>query len=330
MIAPYYVRLACLLLAAFFLVQLVLACAARGLLPAVLRAAEKVPPAAAANLLFLLGVAPAGLSALAVLGLCVPAYLWLEPAVEHEAVGWVCGVAALLGCALLAESGVRAARACLATARRMRELRQAGREMVLRQERAWIVDCERPLLGVIGILAPRLVVSRAVLEALPAEQFDLAVRHEAAHQRAGDNLKRLLLLAAPGRLPLAGAWRELSQRWSGYAERAADARAVEGPPERSVALAEGLVRLARLGSAPATGAALYTPLTQDPNQLSARVEWLLRPPGAQAETPAWWRAGGVALGALGLLLAAGLPQALRAVHELLEKLLALNFFYDLW
>ncbi len=96
-----------------------------------------------------------------------------------------------------------------------------------------------------------------------------------------------------------------------------------------MALAEGLVRLARLGSAPPAGAALYTPLIQDAGQLSSRVEFLLRSPVAAA-APAWWRASGVTLGALGLLLAMRFPQTLRAVHELLEELLALNFFYDLW
>jgi hypothetical protein len=96
-----------------------------------------------------------------------------------------------------------------------------------------------------------------------------------------------------------------------------------------VALAEGLVRLARLGSAPPAGAALYTPFIQDAGQLSSRVEFLLRSPVAAA-APAWWRASGVTLGALGLLLAMRFPQTLRAVHELLEELLALNFFYDLW
>jgi hypothetical protein len=330
MIAPYYARLACLGFASFFLLHLMLAWAARGLLPAVLRAAEKMRPAAAANLLVLLGLAPAGLSALAVLGTVVPAYLWLEPGVERETVGPACMVAAVLGFALLAESGVRAARACRATARRLGELRQAGHEMVVGQERAWVVDCHQPLFGVIGIRAPRLVVSRAVLEALPADQFDLAVRHETAHRLAGDNLKRLLLLAAPGCLPLTGAWRGWLRHWCFFAERAADARAVEGLPERSVALAEGLVRLARLGSAPAADAALYTPLIQDPSQLASRVEYLLRPPGAEPAVPGWWPAAGASLGALGLVLATRFPHMLRAVHELLEELLALNFFYDLW
>src|SRR5438270_276997 len=79
MIFHYGLRLLCLCLASFFLVNaaagLTTAFASRGLL----RMAETMRPRCAARLLFAARVLPWALGAGAVLALCVPSYLWLEP-----------------------------------------------------------------------------------------------------------------------------------------------------------------------------------------------------------------------------------------------------------
>jgi len=66
---------------------------------------------------------------------------------------------------------------------------------------AWVVDGPAPCVMLAGVLRPRLVISRGVVAALSAEQLSAAIRHERAHGISRDNLKRLLVLLAPGILP---------------------------------------------------------------------------------------------------------------------------------
>ncbi len=66
------------------------------------------------------------------------------------------------------------------------------------------------------------------------------MRHEMAHFEAGDNWKRLLLLATP-----AFGFEAIENAWARYAERAADDRAVAGDPSQALLLAEVLIQTAR-------------------------------------------------------------------------------------
>jgi len=252
MIASYAVRLACLSLTVFLLVHTLAGALVAVAAPAAIRAAGRLRPRGATRLLLSFRLFPAAAASLVVGVFCVPSYLWLEPESGSEEIGWLCLAAAALAAAVFAASLVNAVQAFL-------------------RSRKYTRHCERtgaPVLMLTGILRPRLVVSRAVRDALSREQLAAAIRHEEAHLSARDNLKRLLLAATP-RLP---SFRGLERAWSRMSEWAADDEAVAGDTERSLCLASALVRVARLGTVPADVGFLG-----DGADLACRIERLLHP-----------------------------------------------------
>ncbi|HTP88424.1 MAG TPA: M56 family metallopeptidase [Bryobacteraceae bacterium] len=252
MIASYAVRLACLSLTVFLLVHTLAGALVAAAVPAAIRAAGRMRPRGATRLLLSLRMFPAAAASLVVGVFCVPSYLWLEPESGAEEMGWLCLGAAALAAVMFAASLLNAVRAFL-------------------RSRKYTRHCERtgaPVLMLTGILRPRLVVSRAVRDALSPEQLAAAIGHEYAHLRASDNFKRLLLAATP-RLP---GFRALERAWSRTSEWAADDEAVAGDTERSLCLASALVRVARLGTVPAEVGFLG-----DGADLACRIERLLHP-----------------------------------------------------
>jgi beta-lactamase regulating signal transducer with metallopeptidase domain len=174
-----------------------------------------------------------------------------------------------------------------------------------------------------GIFRPRLVVSRAVVQTLDRTQLAAAVRHERAHSASSDNLRRLAMLLAPGVAPGFRGFARIEQAWSRFAEWAADDRAVAGDPRRSVALAEALLSVARLGLVRPPHL-LATPLLCAGEEIGRRVDRLLRPlskPQPVFRQPVVLRACGACLlvtGAVAVLSGTGM---LATVHEALERLI---------
>jgi beta-lactamase regulating signal transducer with metallopeptidase domain len=232
-------------------------------------------------------------------------------------VGFLCLISAALGCALWSGAALRGLAAAVRSFRLTRGHRTEGSEI---EPRLHVVESPARLFALSGILQPRIMVSRSVMNALSPEQFDAALRHERAHLAARDNLKRLLLLAAPGMPPGFDGFRALDRHWALFAEFAADDLAVAGDPRRSLSLASALVRVARLGQAPPLPEA-STGFVGPGCHLAERVERLLHaePSVARRRRPAIaFPACAVgALGALSLLLG---PAALRGVHTLIETL----------
>jgi hypothetical protein len=109
-------------------------------------------------------------------------------------------------------------------------------------------EAPAPLLALTGILRPRLVVSRRLLDILSAQQLEIAISHEQAHERSRDNLKRLILAVAPGAFPFFRGFRAIERQWERHAELAADEAATAGQVNRALTLAEALVQVARLRS----------------------------------------------------------------------------------
>ena len=325
MILPYLARLACLCLAVFSLLHLALGALVSTLTPWALRLADRMPPRAAGRFLLTLRLLPAGFALFLVAGLCTPSYLWLEPKEASEPAGPGCLAAALLACAVWGLSIARAARALARSRRHIRQCRRTSRAMRLPGERAaaWVTDGAAPCVMLAGIVRPRLVISSGVVEALSAEQLSAVIRHERAHRRSRDNLKRLLVLLAPGLLPFVHGFRRIERAWARTAEWAADDRAAAGSAHRSLALAAALVSVARLGSGPPVPV-LATSLLADGADLSERVDRLLRP-----AVPMVWRVRrDPMLAASGVLLLAGAmaavmfhPATLRSAHEFLEFLI---------
>ncbi|HVA71840.1 MAG TPA: M48 family metalloprotease [Candidatus Limnocylindrales bacterium] len=325
MILPYMERLLCLCFALFFLLHVALSLAARAAAPLAIRLGESMKPRFAARLLLVLRLSPAAISAFVVAALCVPSYLWFEPDASAERVGVACCAAALLGFALWGVSLVRVSRALFVSLRYRRQCERQGRltRVSSGKARVFVVEAERPLLALVGIFRPRVIVSRAVLQALSPDQFNAALDHERAHSISRDNFKRLLLLFAPDILPFSCAFAALHRSWARCTEWAADDRAAAGDAQRSLSLAAALVRVARLGAA--TQMSMFvSSLIEDGRDLSMRVdrlltcEWLPENPrrGLRMLLAA------VSLVTAGILMAAMMrPATLYSVHRLLEHLI---------
>src|SRR5205823_6230938 len=140
-----------------------------------------------------------------------------------------------------------------------------------------VIDAPRTTVSA-GLFRPVAIVSRDVVAALSEEQMEAAILHEKSHAKSHDNLKRLAILLAPAVFPLA----RIEAAWRKFAEWAADDLAVAGDRARSVALAEALVRVARIGRPQQM--ALATSLLGD--NFSARVERLVNG-SVPAEAPRW-------------------------------------------
>lgn len=324
MTLAYLPRLLCISLATYFLAHIAIGAIVSLIARPAARWGDRWRPHQAARCLLALRLFPATGAAFIVLVVCLPSYLWLEPAAPAERVGLGCLAAALLGLAMWGFALARGLRAAAGSLRFVRRCRSVGIETTLRRghTRACLVSGDVPLLALGGIVRPHLVISKGVVSALSPQQLAVALRHERAHWTSRDNLKRLCILLTPGVLPFAGSSRTLERAWRKFAEWAADDRAVAGNARRSVALASALVRLARMApAAPPLPVALS--LLGDDRQLSARVERLLRT--APALRPSTRPRGGLAVRAavvMAVSLAALLyPAALYSVHVALEHLI---------
>ena len=323
MMLPYLLRLLCLCLAAFFVIHSVagLVVAAAG--PAAVRAARRMRPRLAGRFLLALRLLPAALALFVVAGLCVPSYLWLEPETNTEELGAGCLAAAVLAAALWTISTARGVHAAIHSARRVRGCQRLSRLSTPPGSRlpVWVLDAPDPLLALVGLLRSRVVMSRPVVNALSAGQLAAALRHEEAHRVSRDNLKRLLLLLAPGLLPGYHGFGAIERGWARFTEWAADDDAVAGDAHLSLSLAAALVRLARMGGIPSPSP-LSTPFLGDSREISARVDRLLSPvpaaPMRSLPSAAW--AGGLALAAAG---AASMlqPATLQSAHRIIEQLI---------
>ena len=252
MIVSYAVRLASLSLAVFLLVHTAIGAIVAVAAPALVRVADRMRPRNAARLLLGLRLFPVAATIFVVAACCIPSYLWLEPEGGAEEVGWLCLVAAAVSAAMWFASLGNAALAVRRSLRYKRYCELTGAAVLM----------------LAGVFRPRLVVSRAVRDALSAEQLAAALGHEQAHRRAYDNFKRLLFAATP-RLP---GFRLLESAWSRVSEWAADDESTAGDADRSLCLASTLVRMARLKTVP-----LEVSFVGDGVDLARRVDRLLHP-----------------------------------------------------
>jgi Zn-dependent protease with chaperone function len=325
MIAPYVLRLVCLCLASFFVVNGVAGLTAFLASRAIVRMAEKMRPRFATRFLLCVRLLPFLLGIGAVLALCIPSYLWLEPNGTFERVGLVCLTLALLATASWLLSIVRSARAIAVSLRCNRTWRQESRETLLKEELppALVVQKEAPLLALAGVLRPRLVISESVLRSLSRDQLEVALQHEKAHGVSRDNLKRLVFLLAPDPFPFFGGFSFLEQAWVKFTEWAADDEATRGDSIRAISLAAALVSVARMGIGPRLSL-LHTSLMAGDQDLSARIERLLQTetvhpaPLPRSRALLATAGAGVAVCFATLIL---WPATLSSVHRLLEQFL---------
>ncbi len=310
---PYLLRLLCLCLASFSLVNAVAGLLVSFSSRSVVHVAEKMQPRSGTRFLFFLRLLPFALGVAAVLGLCVPSYLWLEPSGAPERVGLLCLTLALLAATSWLLSLMRVCRAIVFSLRCKRIWQQASRETYFMGDSsaALVVEQDVPLLALAGVFRPRLVISDGVLRSLSAQQLEVALQHENAHRVSCDNLKRLFLLLAPDPFPFVHGFSFLEKAWAKFAEWAA-----------ALSLAGALLCVARMGASPRLSL-LHTSLVDGNQDLAARVDRLLRTEPTRQETLTWTptpaTAALLATGSLATLLL--WPATLSSVHWLLEQFL---------
>ena len=324
MILPYTLRLLCLCFASFFLIHAALGLAVWTATPGAMRIGESMRPRSGARFLLALRLLPVTLAAFVVAGLCVPSYLWLETNEATERVGLVCCAMALLGVLVCASSLTRSARALLLSVRQARRCKREGRsEREGDSLPVTVMNSDLPVLALAGLIRPRVIVSRGVLQTLSREELKAALEHEHAHRKSQDNLKRLVLFLAPEIFPFSWTFTRLNQYWARLIEWAADDEATAGDSQRSLSLAAALVHMARMGAAPATSPLTSSFLGND-RELSARVDRLLGLAPIRGNVPRRARAGLGISAALAMMVAIAAmirPATFLSVHHLLEQLL---------
>jgi beta-lactamase regulating signal transducer with metallopeptidase domain len=176
-----------------------------------------------------------------------------------------------------------------------------------------------PVVAVLGFRRPRLYVASQVLSNLGDAELAAVVEHERAHLAGRDNLRHWLLRACPDVLAWTPAGERLARAWRAAAEEAADERAVSGRPGAALVLAGALLRVARLVP-PSCPASLPEMALHNGDDLARRVLRLADPEAPPRDSP---RAVLMLVGVLLLVALPFYPGALRVVHALTERLLAL-------
>lgn len=269
-----------------------------------------------ANLLFALRILPFMLASVFTLVFTLPSFLLLEPRSTDEAVGTAPLMLGLCCLAVLAAGIVQAALAQMRT----------SRALVNWLEGATMLDSENavpvfrtventPSLTVAGVREPKVLVSEAAVAALTPPELRTALRHEIAHARSYDNLKKLLFrfAAFPG---MAG----LESAWSDQSELAADDAAVSCFRD-ALDLAGALIKVSRL-SAPGPQAALTTGLLHSATALGTRVQRLVswQKDPAAATSRKYWRCALPFLGAALFLVVVTYGSVLNGLHAVTEWL----------
>jgi hypothetical protein len=185
---------------------------------------------------------PAFASLLFVLAIFLPVHWRFEQPETQESFGFVLGGLAAVGAGILMHSTWRA----LHTVWRGRLLLRAARRASMRLDDGILAVRGLPGISLAGIVRPRVLVGSEALDALTAAELDVAIAHEIAHRRSGDNLKRFLMFCAPDVFGALAIARRVEERWEADAECQADARAVDGEPSRAIVLASALIKVAKL------------------------------------------------------------------------------------
>jgi Zn-dependent protease with chaperone function len=206
-----------------------------------LRVAEQ----SVAGVLFALRVLPPAASVVITFAFVVPSFQLLEPRSinSDEGIGVMplaLGVCALL---LIAYGCFRVITAQTRTSRVVARWLEGAHPLNVGAGAHTVTSCSRreaPPLTLVGVRRPRVLVSESTVELLSHDELCIALKHELAHVRSRDNLKKLVFRFCP----FPGMAR-LESAWSQAAELAADDAAVSNLDD-AIDLAAALVKLCRL------------------------------------------------------------------------------------
>jgi len=268
---------------------------------------------------------PAVLSAGFVVGIFLPSYWRLEPRDFAEDLDFTLTILAAGAIAVLATAFGRGAVAWWGASRRARSWTNVGEPLALEGVKfpAFRIEAAEPVMALAGILRPRLIVTRGLIEALTSDELAASLEHEIGHYRAWDNLKRLAMRAAPDVLRWMPAACAIEREWAAASERRADAVAsITGNRQMRLALASALVKVARLMP-------VITPMNEPIStlvgggEIAARVQCLIDDShdrgGNRARCQKVWCAVGATVG-VALLGVVAYGPLLEAVHRVTEML----------
>ena len=220
-----------------------------------------------ADLLFLLRILPLVVSIIITGVFVVPSFQILEPRSADEGMGTLplaLGLGALLliayGCYRVITAQTRTSRVVARWLDGARPLNTGATTVTFRAGQ------QTPPLTLIGMRKPRVLISNSTIDLLTHDELEVALKHELAHIRSCDNLKKLVFRFSP--FP---GMAKLESSWSQAAELAADDAAVSNVND-AIDLASALVKLSRLvpvSAAPACTVGFVT------GSISARVARLL-------------------------------------------------------
>ena len=248
MLLSYWGRLACLALVSVGVIQILLDALLWLVSPVIARFLEAAGIRAKERTFFTTQIATHLLACLLTFLFLVPQYMRRETNLELERVGILC---ILIAAAVFARYAHAVLRALTISAQTIRWHRRLGAPFFLPAAEVPVFCVPaHPPLALVGLLSPRIVISKALLKekSLPPAALDVAIAHENSHARNRDNLKLLLLSCLP-HLGLKTARRpSVLRQWQSLAELAADYDAVGESPVRAVLLAETLLAVARTTS----------------------------------------------------------------------------------
>jgi Zn-dependent protease with chaperone function len=304
-------------LAVFFLLYVLLSVAVSRGWPLVERYTRGLTARRFASLLFVLRILPLISAAVVTIAFTVPSFLLLEPRFSNE---WI-GVGPLLlglSCVLLFGYGLhQAISAHLRTSHAVSEwLTGATAFDSYSGTKVYRTGKSTPTLTVVGLRESKVLVSEKAIAALSPGELGTALRHESAHIRSRDNLKKLVFRFAffPG-------MRDLEYSWSLAAEMAADDEAVSSFRD-ALDLAAALIKLSRQAPAQPCAELATALLHSSTESLKARVQRLFiwnsaRP--TQNPRNQWWYAAPL-LFATAFAIAMSYPWVLTHMHVLTEWL----------
>ena len=274
-------------------------------------------PRHVADVLFVIRVLPVAVATLLCVVFVIPSFLLFEPRISSEPVGEI-PLALGLGCSLLFIAGAYNAWAAYSrTARAVEGWMKDATELPAHDAvRIFEIRPEVPSLTLTGLSSPKVLVSSSAVALLGPDELSAALKHEIAHVRRRDNLKKLLF-----RVCIFPGMSQLEAAWSAAEEMAADDEAVTSTRE-ALDLAAALIKLSRL-AAVQPACALTTALLQDASSsVNARIERLVVWDASQrspSRSTAEWYVRPALLGSLvAVLMTYGI--AIREVHTLTEWL----------
>jgi len=313
----------CLALAWFFVGNLIVS----GLVATLLRRRGIRPPQMAHSpaVWLWLRLSPSLAAAFLVVALFAPAYVRFEPANVVEPIGSALFLLTSASIAMISWSLARAATGWYRASRLSSAWSRAAERLPVAggQVPVYVVDALDATVTLIGIVKPRVFITRTIVDALTKDELDVVLAHEAGHRLRWDNLKRLVLMASPDAFAGSRAGRTVAAQWAWGAESTADRHAVGLDRAKGIALASALIKVARL--APLTPRApMPVSALCERGPLAARVGRLLAiDPEAERRSAVYWPFALVGAALAGMMLSTQEP-VLRQVHQLAEWLVRLS------